>query len=100
MLPLEGTDEGLSSRMDSWIELTAVEENGERNRILYVIKLRGLAHSNQLREYRMMNTATELIGAVVGPGGVLTGAARITQEVRDLAGTERRRRQTARQRPE
>jgi circadian clock protein KaiC len=94
--PLEGTDDGLSSLMDSWIKLTAIEENGERNRILYVIKSRGSGHSNQVREYRMTDTGIELVGAYVGPGGVLTGSARIAQEARDQAGAERRRQHTAR----
>jgi circadian clock protein KaiC len=94
--PLEGTDDGLSSLMDTWIKLMTIEENGERNRILYVIKSRGSGHSNQVREYRMTATGIEMIGAYIGPGGVLTGTARIAQEARDLAATERRRQQSAR----
>jgi circadian clock protein KaiC len=94
--PLEGTDEGLSSLMDSWIKLMTLEENGERNRILYIIKSRGSNHSNQVREYRMTDTGIELVTPYIGSEGVLTGSARITQEAREQAGTERRRHAAAR----
>lgn len=94
--PLEGTDEGLSSLMDSWIKLTAVEENGERNRILYIIKSRGSNHSNQVREYRMTDKGIETIDAYVGPDGVLTGTARLMQETREAAAARRRDQEIAR----
>lgn len=92
----EGTDLGLSSLMDSWIKLLDAEENGERNRILYIIKSRGTSHSNQVREYRMTDTGIELIGAYVGPDGVLTGTARVTQEAREQAADKRRRQEIVR----
>jgi circadian clock protein KaiC len=94
--PLDGTDEGLSSLMDSWIKLMTVEENGERNRVLYVIKSRGSSHSNQVREYRMTGSGIVLVDPYAGPAGVLTGAARIAQEMRDQAEAERRRLEVAR----
>jgi circadian clock protein KaiC len=94
--PLDGTDEGLSSLMDSWIKLMTVEESGERNRVLYVIKSRGSSHSNQVREYRMTGSGIVLIDPYAGPAGVLTGAARIAQEMRDQAEAERRRQEVAR----
>jgi circadian clock protein KaiC len=86
----DGTDQGLSSIMDSWIKLKDVEENGERNRILFVVKSRGTSHSKQLREFRMTDSGIELIDAYIGPEGVLTGTARITQEARDQAATDQR----------
>ncbi|MBT3071613.1 circadian clock protein KaiC [Rhodomicrobium sp. Az07] len=92
----EGTDHGLSSIMDSWIKLVDVEENGERNRILYLIKSRGTSHSNQLREFRMTDRGIELIDAYIGPEGVLTGTARITQEARDRAAADQRERESNR----
>jgi circadian clock protein KaiC len=99
----EGTDQGLSSLMDTWIKLMELEENGERNRILYIIKSRGSSHSNQVREYRMTDHGIELIDAYIGPEGVLTGTARVIQEAREAAAAaqqdvQRRRRDLARRR--
>jgi circadian clock protein KaiC len=102
---MNGTDQGLSSLMDSWIKLSNVEENGERNRILYIIKSRGSSHSHQVREYLMTNTGIQLIDAYIGSEGVLTGTARVLQEARDQAETdlrlqeiERKKREIARRR--
>jgi circadian clock protein KaiC len=102
-----GTDQGLSSLMDSWIKLSDIEANGERNRILYIIKSRGSSHSNQVREYRMTDAGIQLIDAYIGPEGVLTGTARVIQEARDQAEADRlgqeigrRRREIARRRAE
>jgi circadian clock protein KaiC len=102
---MQGTDQGLFSLMDVWIKLMDVEANGERNRILYVIKARGMSHSNQVREYRITDSGVELLPVYVGPEGVLTGAARLTQEARERAVAtarreeiERRRRDLARRR--
>jgi circadian clock protein KaiC len=87
---VEGTDLGLSSLMDSWIRLADIEANGEHNHILYIIKSRGMSHSNQVREYRMTDTGIELIDAYIGPEGVLTGTARLIQEAHELAAADRR----------
>ena len=62
-----------------------MEADGERNRVLYVIKSRGMSHSNQMREYRITNAGIELVDAYVGPNGVLTGHARINQEAGEQA---------------
>jgi circadian clock protein KaiC len=86
----ERTDQGLSSLMDAWIRLQDVEANGERNRLLYVIKVRGMSHSNQVREYRMTDRRIELIEPYIGPEGVLTGTARVIQEAREQAEADRR----------
>lgn len=86
-----GADQGLSSLMDTWIRLSDIEANGERNRILYLIKSRGSSHSNQVREFRMTDDGIRLVEPYVGPEGVLTGAARMTQEAREFAARERRR---------
>jgi circadian clock protein KaiC len=94
--PLEGTDDGLSSLMDSWIKLTTVEDNGERNRLLCIVKSRGSGHSNQVREYRMTGTGIQTIDAYVGPAGVLTGTARLMQEAREAAAARRRAQDIAR----
>jgi circadian clock protein KaiC len=88
---LDSTDQAVSSLMDSWIKLIDMEANGERNRVLYIIKSRGASHSNQVREYRMTDAGIELIDVYVGSEGVLTGTARLTQEAREQAAAERRR---------
>jgi len=82
---LEKTEVGISSLMDTWLLLRNLELNGERNRGLYVIKSRGMAHSNQIREFVITDSGIELVDVYTGPGGVLTGASRIAQETRDRA---------------
>jgi len=82
---MEGTSEGISSLADTWILVRDVELNGERNRVLYVLKSRGMAHSNQLREFRMTGQGVQLIPAYVGGGVVLTGSARASQEAKEKA---------------
>jgi circadian clock protein KaiC len=90
----------LSSLMDVWIKLSDAEADGERNRTLYVIKSRGMSHSNQVREYRVTNSGIELIDAYIGPGGVLTGAARLNQEARERAAAMHRLQEVARRQRE
>lgn len=87
----EGTEHGLSSLMDTWIKVTDVAANGERNRLLYLIKSRGSSHSNQVREFQMTNNGIRLLEPYIGAEGVLTGAARMTQEARERAAADRRR---------
>ncbi|MCT7955362.1 circadian clock protein KaiC [Laspinema palackyanum] len=82
---LERTDIGVSSLMDTWLMLRDMETNGERNRLLYLLKSRGMEHSNQVREFRLSSSGVELIKAYLGPGGVLTGSARAVQESREQA---------------
>jgi circadian clock protein KaiC len=82
---LEHTEVGLSSLVDSWILLRDIELAGERNRGLYVLKSRGMAHSNQIREFVFTEHGIELLDVYVGPEGVLTGSARVSQEAREQA---------------
>jgi circadian clock protein KaiC len=77
---LEGTNVGISSVIDTWLLLRDIESNGERNRGLYVLKARGMAHSNQIREYLITDHGIKLRDAYVGPSGGLTGSARLAQE--------------------
>lgn len=77
---MNDADHDISSLMDSWISLSNTSSNGERNRILYVLKARGMGHSNQLREYQITSSGISVIPAYIGAAGVLTGSARITQE--------------------
>ena len=80
---LETTDVGISSLMDVWLMLRDSEYNGERNRLLYVLKARGMAHSNQVREFRLTPQGIRMVDVYVGPAGVLTGTARLAQEARE-----------------
>lgn len=73
------TESAMSSLMDSWLLLQDFEGNGERNRVLYVLKARGMAHSNQIREFLISNHGIDLVDAYIGPSGVLTGSARVAQ---------------------
>ena len=73
---LEQTNIGISSLMDTWLLLRDTEINGERNRTLYVLKSRGMAHSNQIREFLLTSHGIELVDVYLGPEGVLTGTAR------------------------
>lgn len=82
---LEQSEISISSLMDSWLLLQDFEGNGERNRLLYVRKSRGMAHSNQVREFLISNRGIDLVDAYVGPHGVLTGAARVAQTAREKA---------------
>jgi circadian clock protein KaiC len=82
---LEGTNVGISSLTDTWILLRDIELNGERNRCLYVLKSRGMAHSNQLREFVMTDDGIQLVPAYIGAGGVLTGSSRVAQEAKERA---------------
>lgn len=79
----EQTDVGISSLMDTWLLLRMLETNGERNRILYVLKSRGMAHSNQMREFVLTAKGVRLQDVYAGPGAVLTGTARLAQEAQD-----------------
>ncbi len=76
----EQTSEEISSLIDTWILLRDIELNGERNRGLYILKSRGMAHSNQIREFLMSNEGIDLLEVYLGPSGVLTGSARAAQE--------------------
>ena len=77
------TDVQVSSLMDTWLLLYNRESNGEHNRQLYLIKSRGMAHSNQVREFVMTGSGISLRDIYVGPEGVLTGSARVAQEARE-----------------
>jgi circadian clock protein KaiC len=82
---LESTNVDISSIVDTWLLLRDLEAGGERNRVLYVLKSRGMAHSNQLREFHLTDQGFELLEAYIGPGVVLTGSARLSQEAHDKA---------------
>jgi circadian clock protein KaiC len=76
---LQQSEIAMSSLMDAWLLLQDFEGNGERNRVLYVLKARGMAHSNQVREFLISNRGIDLVDAYIGASGVLTGSARAAQ---------------------
>ncbi len=95
----ESTETGVSSLIDTWLALRDIEAGGERNRGLYVIKSRGMKHSNQIREFVITSAGIDLLDVYVGPEGVLTGSLRASQEARERAAAlAREHEQTRRQR--
>ena len=90
----------LSSMVDTWLLVRNVETYGERSRLLFVLKSRGSAHADQVREFVLTDHGIELPDVYLGPTGVLTGSARLAQEaaeretaVRRDADLDRRRRE-------
>ncbi|GGA97845.1 MULTISPECIES: circadian clock protein KaiC [Mucilaginibacter] len=82
----EQTDEGVSSLVDTWLLVRDIESNGERNRGLYIMKSRGMSHSNQVREFTITDKGLSLVDVYLGPDGVLTGSAREAQKLREKTG--------------
>lgn len=88
---LEQSEVGISSLMDTWILLRSLESNGERNRGIWVLKSRGMPHSNQIREFVLTDHGIELLDVYVGSGGVVIGTARTAQEAEEKAAALLRR---------
>ena len=82
----EQTDEGVSSLVDSWLLVRDIEFNGERNRGMYIMKSRGMKHSNQVREFIITDKGIDLVEVYLGPDGVLTGSAREAQKLQEKTG--------------
>jgi circadian clock protein KaiC len=87
---IEDSEVGVSSLMDAWMLVKNVESNGERNRGLYILKARGIAHSNQVREFLVTNHGIELIDTYIGSEGVLMGSARAIQSARETTVAQER----------
>ena len=81
----ESTDVDVSSLADTWILLRDIEFGGERNRGMDILKSRGMAHSNQIREFVLTDKGVNLLDVYVGPSGVLTGSARLSREAQEKA---------------
>ena len=81
----DSTDVDVSSLADTWIRLRDIEFGGERNRGMYILKSRGMAHSNQIREFVLTDKGVNLLDVYVGPSGVLTGSARLSREAQEKA---------------
>ena len=93
---LEQSEVAISSLIDTWLLLRTIEIGGERNRGLYILKSRGMAHSNQIREFLLTDHGVELRDVYVGASGVLTGSARLAQEAQEQAGKLTRLQETER----
>src|SRR5690606_34734814 len=85
---LELTEEGISSLVDTWIMVRDVEGLGERNRGVFVIKSRGMHHSNQVREFILTDNGVKLLDVNIGPSGILTGSARLAYQMEQRAKTQ------------
>ncbi|BBI99092.1 circadian clock protein KaiC [Ferrigenium kumadai] len=83
--PSEQSEVGISSLIDIWLLLRNLEQGGERTRLLYVLKARGMAHSNQVREFLLTDRGVDLVEVYMGPNGILTGSSRAFQELTDEA---------------
>jgi|SRR5579872_2760763 len=80
----EATECSVSSLMDTWILLREVESEGERNRGIYVLKSRGMPHSNQIREFRLTESGMEILDVYLGADGGVTGSARAAREAGEV----------------
>jgi circadian clock protein KaiC len=84
----------ISTLADTWIHLSYVVQAGERNRGMSIIKSRGTAHSNQVRELILSNAGVTLADIFTAGGEVLMGtmrwekesAERVADEVAEVAG--------------
>jgi circadian clock protein KaiC len=97
---IEDSEVGVSSLMDVWLLVKNIESNGERNRGLYILKARGIAHSNQVREFKLTDHGVEILDAYVGADGVLMGSARSSQLAREAAAQTELQRTTERKQRE
>jgi circadian clock protein KaiC len=102
---LEQIEVAVSSLIDIWLLLRDIELQGERNRVLYVLKSRGMVYSNQIREFVFTHYGVDFLDVYVGPEGVLTGTSRLVQEAKKKTAAlarqqdiERRQRDLDRQR--
>lgn len=96
----EATDAGFSSIADVWILLRNLESDGERNRAISVLKARGIAHSNQIREFVLDGEGVHLAAPYVGPEGLLVGSARASLEAKEEEAAEVAREEVAEKREE
>jgi circadian clock protein KaiC len=97
---MEATEVSMSSVMDTWLLVRDIEYGGERTRGLYVLKSRGMAHSNQIREFLLTKDGVKLLDVYTGAEGVLTGSARLAQEARERAAGALREQEIERRRIE
>ena len=94
---MEQSEIGVSSLIDTWLLVREVEMNGERTRGIYILKSRGMTHSNQVREFLLTDHGVELVDVSLGPNGALMGSARLLQEANLAAEAEARLQEVERQ---
>lgn len=82
---LDETEIGISSLIDTWFQVRDIEIGGERTRGLFLVKSRGMGHSNQVREFLITSHGVDLVPVAVGPNGVVTGSARMHLELEQRA---------------
>jgi circadian clock protein KaiC len=92
----EQSEAGISSLIDCWLLVRNLEQNGERNRALYLLKSRGMAHSTQVREFLLTDDGVDLVDVCVGAGNVMTGSARRDYEARQVEEALRKKEEAAR----
>jgi len=92
----ETSDVSISSLADTWILVREIESDGERNRELYILKSRGMAHSNQVREFRLTDQGIELIDVYLGTEGMPVGSAREARMIRDDKAAQERKHEAQR----
>ena len=90
--PSEQSEVGISSLIDSWLLLRNLEQGSERTRLLYILKSRGMPHTNQVREFILGDDGVDLVDVYMGPEGMLTGLSRAFQETLDQTDAARRKR--------
>jgi circadian clock protein KaiC len=96
--PVEQTEVGISSLIDTWLLLRNLEQGSERTRALYILKARGMAHSNRVREFVLTDDGVDLLDVYAGPAGILTGSARVFQEMQERVAELARRQDAERRR--
>ncbi|MFO7803108.1 MAG: circadian clock protein KaiC [Desulfovermiculus sp.] len=97
---MEATNTDISSLMDAWLLLRDLETDGERNRVLYVLKARGMSHSHQVREFVLSEEGISLLDVYSGTAGLITGTARYTQEAQEEVDYKRRMQEIERKKKE
>ena len=95
---VQQSEAGISSLIDCWLLLRNLEQSGERNRALYLLKSRGMAHSTQVREFLLTDNGVDLIDVCVSAGGVMVGSARRDYEARQVEEALRQKEEAARKR--
>jgi circadian clock protein KaiC len=95
---VQQSEAGISSLIDCWLSLRNLEQKGERNRVLYLLKSRGMAHSTQVREFLLTDEGVDLVDVCVSAGDVMVGSARRDYEARQMEEALRQKEEAARKR--
>jgi len=95
---VQQSEAGISSLIDCWLLLRSLEQGGERNRVLYLLKSRGMAHSTQVREFLLTDEGVDLVDVCVSAGGVMVGSARRDYESRQVEEALRQKEEAAHKR--